>query len=389
MKILLYGGTFDPPHKGHLHLLESAMEYLQPDKVVVMPAGVPPHKKASATPSSIRLAMCRCFETLGKQVQLSDWEISRKGKNYTVDTIGHLRQCYPHGKIYLCIGGDMLTSFTAWKDWQRLLRWCTLVALCRDSGQMEPFEQGCKNCGVAGVSGEAVLHRPAQTVDSRKFGKEIATKTGGRGCGKIWVVSTEGGESMTEQQAEQLAKETLSPKRLQHTLNVRDVAVELAKQYGADVHKAAVAALLHDIAKEMTREEMLQIFSHNAIMACDAPQKPFPVWHGFCAAILAKVKWGVEDEEILSAIRCHTTGKPGMTLLDKIIFLADMTSAERNYPEVEYLRKLEREDIHLAMRTAMEMNIQWLQQSGKPVDETSLQTLEDLRHNQNKGDLVL
>ncbi len=194
---------------------------------------------------------------------------------------------------------------------------------------------------------------------------------------------------MTEQQAEQLAKETLSPKRLQHTLNVRDVAVELAKQYGADVHKAAVAALLHDIAKEMTKEEMLQIFSHNAIMACDAPQKPFPVWHGFCAAILAKVKWGVEDEEILSAIRCHTTGKPGMTLLDKIIFLADMTSAERNYPEVEYLRKLERQDIHLAMRTAMEMNIQWLQQSGKPVDETSLQTLEDLRHNQNKGDLVL
>lgn len=144
MKILLYGGTFDPPHKGHLHLLESAMEYLQPDKVVIMPAGVPPHKKASATPSSIRLAMCRCFETLGKQVQLSDWEISRKGKNYTVDTIGHLRQCYPHGKIYLCIGGDMLTSFTAWKDWQRLLRWCTLVALCRDSGQMEPFEQAAE-----------------------------------------------------------------------------------------------------------------------------------------------------------------------------------------------------------------------------------------------------
>lgn len=184
---------------------------------------------------------------------------------------------------------------------------------------------------------------------------------------------------MTEQKARRLAKKRLSAKRYQHTLNVRRMAVKLAKRWGADPEKAALAALLHDTAKELPREEMLQILNDNAIMAESAQNRPSPVWHGICAAILAQTQWGVEDEEVLSAIRCHTTGKPGMSLLDEIVFLADMTSAERDYPEVDYLRKLEKKDIHQAMREALEMNLHWLEESGKPVDEETRAALEDLR----------
>ena len=184
---------------------------------------------------------------------------------------------------------------------------------------------------------------------------------------------------MTEQKARRLAKKRLSAKRYQHTLNVRRMAVKLAKRWGADPEKAALAALLHDTAKELPREEMLQILNDNAIMAENAQNRPSPVWHGICAAILAQTQWGVEDEEVLSAIRCHTTGKPGMSLLDEIVFLADMTSAERDYPEVYYLRKLEKKDIHQAMREALEMNLHWLEESGKPVDEETRAALEDLR----------
>lgn len=184
---------------------------------------------------------------------------------------------------------------------------------------------------------------------------------------------------MTEQKARRLAKKRLSAKRYQHTLNVRCMAVKLAKRWGADPEKAALAALLHDTAKELPREEMLQILNDNAIMAENAQNRPSPVWHGICAAILAQTQWGVEDEEVLSAIRCHTTGKPGMSLLDEIVFLADMTSAERDYPEVDYLRKLEKKDIHQAMREALEMNLHWLEESGKPVDEETRAALEDLR----------
>lgn len=190
---------------------------------------------------------------------------------------------------------------------------------------------------------------------------------------------------MTEQKARRLAKKRLSAKRYQHTLNVRRMAVKLAKRWGADPEKAALAALLHDTAKELPREEMLQILNDNAIMAENAQNRPLPVWHGICAAILAQTQWGVEDEEVLSAIRCHTTGKPGMSLLDEIVFLADMTSAERDYPEVDYLRKLEKEDIHRAMREALEMNLHWLEESGKPVDEETRAALEDLRQRERNA----
>lgn len=190
---------------------------------------------------------------------------------------------------------------------------------------------------------------------------------------------------MTEQKARRLAKKRLSAKRYQHTLNVRRMAVKLAKRWGADPEKAALAALLHDTAKELPREEMLQILNDNAIMTENAQNRPSPVWHGICAAILAQTQWGVEDEEVLSAIRCHTTGKPGMSLLDEIVFLADMTSAERDYPEVDYLRKLEKEDIHRAMREALEMNLHWLKESGKPVDEETRAALEDLRQRERNA----
>ncbi len=190
---------------------------------------------------------------------------------------------------------------------------------------------------------------------------------------------------MTEQKARRLAKKRLSAKRYQHTLNVRRMAVKLAKRWGADPEKAALAALLHDTAKELPREEMLQILNDNAIMAENAQNRPSPVWHGICAAILAQTQWGVEDEEVLSAIRCHTTGKPGMSLLDEIVFLADMTSAERDYPEVDYLRKLEKKDIHQAIREALEMNLHWLEESGKPVDEETRAALEDLRQRERNA----
>lgn len=190
---------------------------------------------------------------------------------------------------------------------------------------------------------------------------------------------------MTEQKARRLAKKRLSAKRYQHTLNVRRMAVKLAKRWGADPEKAALAALLHDTAKELPREEMLQILNDNAIMTENAQNRPSPVWHGICAAILAQTQWGVEDEEVLSAIRCHTTGKPGMSLLDEIVFLADMTSAERDYPEVDYLRKLEKKDIHQAIREALEMNLHWLEESGKPVDEETRAALEDLRQRERNA----
>jgi len=180
---------------------------------------------------------------------------------------------------------------------------------------------------------------------------------------------------MTYQQAEDMVRRTLSPKRFQHTMNVKKLAVRMAQHYGVDTEKAALAAILHDSAKELPRTELLQIMQDNAIIKKGTQNRPEPVWHGICAAILAKTQWNVQDEEILSAIACHTTGKENMSKLDKILFLADMTSAERDYPGVEELRSLEMRNLDKAMIQALKMTISFVEQKNAIADPESAKAL--------------
>lgn len=179
--------------------------------------------------------------------------------------------------------------------------------------------------------------------------------------------------------AKALARQRMGDKRYEHTLNVKKMAVRLAKHYGADPDQAALAALLHDTAKEMPIAEMLALMRRYPELAGDAENRPTPVWHGVCAAILARTEWGVTDEAVLSAIACHTTGKPGMSLLDKIIFLADMTCAERDWDGVDALRKLELEDIDRAMLAGLEQSIRFVEQCGRPLDPMSAAAYADIR----------
>ena len=134
MKLLLYGGTFDPPHLGHMNNLRAAMELIAPDRVIVMPAGIPPHKAASSTPAEQRLAMCACFTALGPGVGVSRWEIDRAGRSYTVETLEMLHRAYLGAELYLSIGSDMLLTFREWHDWQRILELAVLVVESRQGG---------------------------------------------------------------------------------------------------------------------------------------------------------------------------------------------------------------------------------------------------------------
>lgn len=131
MKVLLFGGSFDPPHYGHMNLLENAICAVGPGQVLVVPAGVAPHKAAGASPAALRLAMCRCFQPLFPGLEVSDMETVRQGKSFTVDTLAALAARWPDAELYLCMGGDMLRSFTAWHRWQDILAKATLVAAAR------------------------------------------------------------------------------------------------------------------------------------------------------------------------------------------------------------------------------------------------------------------
>ncbi len=134
MKLLLFGGTFDPPHRGHIHNLEAAIRAVEPDLVVVMPAGIPPHKAASHTDGEIRLEMCQCFRDCFPNLVVSRWEVDQGGKSYSIHTLEHLAREYPGARIYMAVGSDMLLTFTQWYRWQEILRRATLVCTSRQAG---------------------------------------------------------------------------------------------------------------------------------------------------------------------------------------------------------------------------------------------------------------
>ncbi len=153
---------------------------------------------------------------------------------------------------------------------------------------------------------------------------------------------------------EKLAKETLSEKRYHHTACVAAQAKHLAEIYGCDLMKAQVAGWLHDICKEMGREEQLQWLTKYGIIL-DMVQRSQPkTWHGMAACGFVKFQLGIEDADILRAIRYHTTACGDMKPLDEVVYLADLTSADRDYPDVAHMRQLAETSIKPAMKYAMQ-----------------------------------
>ena len=173
-----------------------------------------------------------------------------------------------------------------------------------------------------------------------------------------------------------LAKRNLSEKRYTHTVNVARLAKKLAVWYGADPQKAEIAGLLHDICKEKPKQELLQMLHEHAIMTDNAEKKPTGVWHAAAAMVYLKEELDIQDEEILGAVRWHTSGHAGMTLLEKIIYMADMCSEERTYQEVDELRQILEQDLDRAFIKALSYSLRWLKEEKRPIDPDSAAALE-------------
>lgn len=140
-RLLLFGGTFDPPHNGHVSLLANAIKKVRPDKTLVLPDYLPPHKNAGILPAEIRMELCRCFLPLDGSVELDAREVRRGGKSYTADTVRELKREYPGWHFYFVLGEDMLLAFDEWREWRMLLRAMTLVCQRRENGGDEALRR--------------------------------------------------------------------------------------------------------------------------------------------------------------------------------------------------------------------------------------------------------
>ena len=177
----------------------------------------------------------------------------------------------------------------------------------------------------------------------------------------------------------------LKPKRFQHSLNVAQSAVELAQRFGADEDKAYIAGLLHDITKNDSNEKQLQILREHDILLSEVEENNPKLWHAMSGSFFVQDTFGITDPEIIGAIRYHTTGKAGMTLLEKVIYIADYISAERDYHDVEVMRRLSRISLEQASLYALRFSLCSLSEKQKPIHEDSLAYYNELVIQAAKG----
>ena len=167
-------------------------------------------------------------------------------------------------------------------------------------------------------------------------------------------------------------KNNLIENRYIHTLGVVDTAIRLAKINGVDENKAEIAALAHDIAKNKTIYELKDILEKNNIELTYDEERNQELWHSMAGPIVAREVFGIQDEEILSAMRWHTTGKENMSKLDKVIYIADMIEPNRKFPGVDVLRRESFKDLNNGVFQGLNHTIGYLLSKGVPIDINSI-----------------
>ncbi len=183
-------------------------------------------------------------------------------------------------------------------------------------------------------------------------------------------------------QYKQILQKRLTPKRYNHSLCVADEAVRLAKKYGGDCDKAYLAGLLHDITKNATAEEHLNIFNEFGIMLNDIEKNAEKLWHAISGAAYIEHVLGIDDSEIITAVRYHTTAREGMSQLEKLLYLADFTSADRDYDDIDIMRQKVEISMEAALDYALSYTINDLVSRSKPLH---LDTIKAYNKNALKG----
>ena len=384
-RIGIYGGTFNPPHIGHIRAAEQAAEFLQLDKLLMIPDRIAPHKEipsGSPTPEQ-RLEMLRIATAHNPKLQPSDIELRREGPSYSYITVEQLREIYPDAQLYLLMGTDMFLSFLSWKNPERILAHVTLAVLYRgEKGEVRLIEEQMRKMQEMGA--EVVLVKnDVVNISSTQMRRLLAFRCAGELLPegvleyirehRLYDTRTNW-KNLPMEDLEKVVVSLLNPNRVAHVLGCRDTAVELAKHWGADVTDAARAGILHDITKAIDGPLQLTLCEAYGKILSDFSRKYPKTLHALTGSLVAERIFG-ENEEVVSAICHHTTGKADMTLLQKIIYVADYMEPCRNFPGVEDLRNLAYTDMDGALKLGLEMTLEHLARQGAEVSPESREAL--------------
>ena len=379
----ILGGTFNPIHTGHIRLALYVQEKLMLDRVLVIPDRLPPHKKApDLLPGVDRLELCRKACAPYPQLEVSDMELKREGNSYTVDTLTSLKERFPNTSLTLIVGSDMFLTIDTWKSSREIFRLAQICTGAREKEDIPRLEDKKKDLEKLGAVCH-ILDLPVFEVSSTQLRKAVSLGAD-RSYLSVWMGEDEADYLLqksyyqlgeTEQNPEclrflPLLQERLSKKRLFHCRCVADMSQAMAEKFfpgEADPEKARLAGLLHDICREAPTEEQLELIQREGLEWDPIIFETPSVWHGFAGAAFLKENCGISDEDLLNAVRFHTTARKDMSSLEKIVFLADAVSLDRIYPGAQELKEACRASFEEGMLACLKYSISHLAEKETPI----------------------
>jgi nicotinate-nucleotide adenylyltransferase len=355
MKILLYGSPFDPVHNGHLSIIKHVKAYGSFDKVILI-VTKHPRWKNTMTPIDHRIAMLKLALQEEPDIELCLYEIESEATiNFSIDTVHYLKTKYPQDAFSFLIGSDQLTQLHKWKDIDQLSQLVTWVSYPR--GQQTIRTMNIKRYGVTLIQGplfavSSTSIRALQSLNTPLLVIQYILDH------ELYFVSR--------------LKSFYTPKRWEHVVSVGHVAYRIATQNGLDGTLAMIASLLHDIAKEFSKEEQIKRFK------AEHPEwdRPYFSLHQFVGATVAKQEFHIEDSLILNAIACHSTGKENMSWLDMILYAADKIEPLRGYDSTHLIALCEKDYIEGFKKVLLE-NVEYHQlKNEKPMGDDMVQCIK-------------
>jgi nicotinate-nucleotide adenylyltransferase len=314
--------------------------------------------------------------------EASDMELRRGGLSYTVDTFEDLSEKFPGAELFLLVGTDMFLTLETWYSFDRLVGLCTIAPFVRRDGEDGKISRHAEYLRVRYGAAVRIIEKDALDVSSTELRRLIAL---GRGREllpeKIYeriIEKRHYGARPDLAWLRERAYAMLNPNRVTHVSGTELEAVRLARHWDADEYDAAEAAILHDITKKLSDNEQLLLCERYGIIVGGAEKSSPKLLHAVTGAALARERFGVSDR-VYGAIRWHTTGKPDMSRLEKIIYLADYIEPSREFDGVEALRRLAYEDIDGAMILGLQMSLDDITARGAAVHQSSAAAAEFLR----------
>lgn len=337
---ILFGGTFDPIHKGHILVAHNALRELKSEKVIFIPAKNPRWKVPLE--SEHRLNMLRLGLEGEKKIEISTIELESKAPvSYSVLTVEEFRRNYPNSQIYFLMGFDQLDRLDEWHDVNKLSKLCQIVAYARPG--FPKNHEAVKKYNVKVIEYAELIN--LSSTDIRELRSLMTKKT---------VIDYIMDHDLYFTKTVQGYYDA---HRYKHAVSVANLSYEMALGNHIEPTKAFQAGYLHDIGKLMAHDSDAERLMHRYF-----PQyEDFPrwSWHQFLGEMIAKYYFGISEKRVLDAIRYHTTGSPKMGKYGKIIYCADKLDPLRGWDSKDLINDCI-QDIDKGFADVLEHNVQYL-----------------------------